>query len=158
MIGSAIGIVDILATVVAGVGLLLVGVGGRRYRRLRAVARRAVETTGTVTGKRIQLVRGSGGSQSYVPVVDYEYRTPTERRDGTTVYPGNSRFAKQFGTESAAETAVADYEPGGQTTVYYDPDEPSHSFLIAEPQTARAITTVVIGLAILLGGGVLLLA
>ena len=152
MLGSAIGIVDILATVVAGVGLLLAGVGGRRYRRLRAVARRAVETTGTINGKRIQLVRGSGGSQSYVPIVDYEYRTPTERRDGTTVYPGNSQFAKQFGTESAAETAVADYEPGGQTTVYYDPDDPAHSFLIDDPQTATAISLVVIGLAALVGG------
>lgn len=152
MLGTAIGMVDLLATLVAGVGLLLAGVGGRRYRRLRAVARRAVETTGTINGKRIQLVRGSGGSQSYVPIVDYEYRTPTERRDGTTVYPGNSQFAKQFGTESAAETAVADYEPGGQTTVYYDPDDPAHSFLIADPQTATAISLVVIGVAALVGG------
>src|SRR6056297_3109941 len=152
MIGSAIGVVDILAIVAVSGGLLLAGVGGRRYLRLRAVARRAVETTGTINGKRIQLVRGAGGSQSYVPVVDYEYRTPTERRDGTTVYPGNSQFAKQFGTESAAETAVADYEPGDQTTVYHDPDDPAHSFLIADPQTATAVSLVVIGGAALVGG------
>jgi len=152
MIGSAIGVLDLLAIIAVGGGLLLAGVGGRRYLRLRAVTRRAVETTGTINGVKIQLVRGSSGSQSYVPAVDYEYRTPTERREGATVYPGNSRFAKRFGTESAAETAVADYEPGTQTTVYYDPDDPAHSFLIAEPQTARAISTVVIGLAVLVGG------
>ena len=156
MIGSTLGVVDLLAVVVVGGGILIAAVGGRRYRRLRAVDRRAVETTGTINEVTIQRIRGSSGAQNYVPVVDYEYRTPTERREGTAVYPGNSQFAKQFGTEAAAETAVADFEPGSQTTVYYDPDEPAHSFLIAEPQTAKAITTVVIGLAILLGGGVLL--
>ncbi|MFQ3476327.1 DUF3592 domain-containing protein [Halonotius sp. F2-221B] len=158
MIDAPLGVVDLLAIGVVAGGSLIAAVGGRRYRRLRAVTRRAVETTGTINRVTIQRVNGSGGSQSYVPVVDYEYRTPTERRDGTTVYPGNSRFAKQFGTESAAETVVADYEPDTQTTVYYDPDEPAHAFLIAEPQTAQAITTVVIGLTVLLGGGVLFMA
>lgn len=152
MIGSTLGLLDILAVVAVGGGVVLTGIGIRRYRRLRAISRRAVETTGTVQQVDIQMVKEAAGTQEYLPVVDYEYRTPTERRDGNTVYPGEHRFAKLFGTEAAAETAINDYEPGTQTTVYYDPDDPAHSFLIADPQTATAITKVVLGIAILLGG------
>jgi len=152
MSSAILGLVGILAIIAVGGGVVLTGIGLRRYRQLRAINRRAVETTGTIHQSEIQVVRGSAGSHDYVPVVDYEYRTPTERRDGSTVYPGKSRFAKLFGTEAAAETAIADYEPGTQTTVYYDPDDPTHSFLIADPQTATAITKVVLGIAILLGG------
>jgi len=151
MISSAFGLFDLLIVVAISSGVLLTAIGLRRYRQLRAVNRRAVETTGTVHQTEIQVVRGSAGSHDYVPVVAYEYRTPTERRDGSTVYPGESRFAKLFGTEAAAETAIADYDPGTQTTVYYDPDDPTHSFLIADPQTATAITKGVIGIAVLVG-------
>jgi len=152
MIGSTLGLRDLLAVITVGGGLVLIVVGLRRYRRLRAIERRAVETTGTIQEAETQMVTGAAGSREYVPVVDYEYRTPTEQRDGSTVYPGKSRFAKLFGTESAAETAIADYEPGTQTTVYYDPDDPAHSFLIADPQTATAVTKIVLGIAVLLGG------
>lgn len=156
MIGSSLGVLDGLALVAIGIGALIATFGLRRYRHLRAVTQRAVSTTGTVEQVTTQLAHGGSGAQSYVPVVDYEYRTPTERRDGMTVYPGESRFSKRFGTEAAAETAINDYEPGDQTTVYYDPHDPAHSFLIADPQTATAISSVVIGLAVLMGGGVLL--
>jgi len=152
MIGSTLGLLDVLAVVAVGGGVVLAGIGSQQYRRLRAINRRAVETTGTVQQAEIQLVRGAAGTREYLPVVDYEYRTPTERRDGSTVYPGRGRFAKPFGTEAAAETAIDDYEPDTQTTVYYDPDDPTHSFLIADPQTAAAITKVVLGIAILLCG------
>lgn len=155
MFGSTLGAVELLAALAAIGGTLLVATGGRRYRRLRAVTRRAVETTGTVRGVTTQPVREASGSRSYVPLVDYEYRTPTQQREGVTVYPGDSRFAKQFGTEAAAETAIADYDPGSQTTVYYDPDDPAHSFLIAEPQTAPAISRLALGLAVLVGSGLL---
>ena len=156
MIDSSLGVVDWIALLVVGGGALTAVSGLRQYRYLRAVTRRAVSTTGTIAEITTQVARGGSGSQSYVPVADYAYRTPTERRDGTTVYPGKSRFNKRFGTEAAAETAIADYEPGDQTTVYYDPNNPAHSFLIADPQTATAISTVVIGVAVLVAGGVFL--
>jgi|APHM01.1.fsa_nt_gi Protein of unknown function (DUF3592). len=152
MIESSLSMLDMLAVVVIGSGALIAAIGLRQYRHLRAVTQRAVSTTGTVQQATTQLVTGASGSQSYVPVVDYEYRTPTAQQEGTTVYPGESRFSKRFGTEAAAETAVEDYDPGGQTTVYYDPDNPAHSFLIPDPQTASTIATAVIGLAILMGG------
>jgi hypothetical protein len=152
MIESSLSLLDVLAVVAIGSGALVAVVGLRRYRHLRAVTQRAVSTTGTVQQVTTQLVNGASGSQSYVPVVDYEYRTPTAQQEGTTVYPGESRFSKRFGTESAAETAIEDYEPGGQTTVYYDPDNPAHSFLIPDAQTAPTIATAAIGLAVLVGG------
>lgn len=152
MIGSTLDVLDILALAAIGVGTLLAGSGLRRYRQLRAVDQRAVETTGTIQQTTVQLVRGAAGTQEYIPVVDYEYRTPTQRCEGSTVYPGDNQFAKLFGTEAAAETAIAGYEPGSQTTVYYDPNDPTHSFLIADPQTATAVTKIILGSAVLLGG------
>ena len=72
MIDPTLGVVDLLAIVVIGGGILTAAVGTRRYRRLRAVDRRAVETTGTINEVNIQRIRGSSGAQNYVPIVDDE--------------------------------------------------------------------------------------
>jgi hypothetical protein len=145
----------VAAAVAAAVGVVLVGRGLWQYRRLAAVVDRAEETTGTVEQATIRPVHG-GGSRSFIPAVTYTYQTPTERRTGETVYPGNSRFVKRFGTESAARNAVEPYDPESQTTVYYDPREPTHSFLEPAVQTGPQITQLGVGLiclavAVLLG-------
>lgn len=144
-----------IAVGVAVLGGFAVAVRGLlRYRRYRAIVGRAETTTGNVETADIDRVRGSQGSVSYIPAVEYTYQTPTQRRRGETVYPGGSRFVKRFGTESAARTAVADYEVDGQTRVYYDPDEPEHSFLVPELQTGGLLAQVGLG-AVCLAFGVL---
>ena len=44
MISLGLGLLDILAVVAVGGGVVLIGIGLRRYRQLRAIDRRAVET------------------------------------------------------------------------------------------------------------------
>jgi type II secretory pathway pseudopilin PulG len=136
---------DIAVGVAVLIGLLSAGRGVVQYRRRKAVIGRAETTTGSVEAADIEQVRGAHGSVSYIPAVEYTYQTPTQRRRGETVYPGKNRFAKQFGTESAANAAVADYEVDAQTRVYYDPAEPAHSFLDPELQNGALLTQVGVG-------------
>lgn len=145
MVLSTLTVFDIAAGVVALVGLALIGRGLLQYRRLAAAVRRAEATTGTVEAADIEPARGAQGSVSYVPAVEYTYQTPTERRRGETLYPGRSRFVKRFGTESAARNAVDEYEVDSQARVYYDPNEPGHSFLDPELQTGPVISQVGVG-------------
>jgi|APHM01.1.fsa_nt_gi Protein of unknown function (DUF3592). len=145
MIASSLTAVDIAAGVAVLIGLLSAGRGLVQYRRLRAVVGRAQETTGQVEVTGVEQVRGGHGSVSYIPAVEYTYQTPTQRRQGETVYPGQNRFVKRFGTESAAEAAVADYDIDEQTRVYYDPADPAHSFLDPELQNGAVLTQVGVG-------------
>ena len=145
MSGSSLSAVGIAAGVAVLIGLLSAGRGVVQYRRLRALVDRAEETTGHVEATGIEQVRGGQGSVSYIPAVEYTYQTPTQQRQGETVYPGQDRFVKRFGTESAAETAVADYSVDEQTRVYYDPVEPAHSFLDPELQNGAVLTQVGVG-------------
>lgn len=155
MVLSTITGLDIAAGVAALVGLALIGRGLLQYRRLATAVRRAEATTGTVETADIELARGAQGSVSYIPAVEYTYQTPTQRRRGETLYPGQSRFVKRFGTESAARNAVDAYEADSQTRVYYDPNEPTHSFLDPELQTGPVISQVGVGV-VSLGLAVLL--
>jgi len=141
-------VVDIVGAVLALAGCLVCWRAGRRYWAIRQAVRRAEPTSGTITRVAVQSVHGGGG-RSYVPVVEYTYRTPTARLDGETLYPGGDRFVKRFGTESAAERAVAAYTPSASTTVYYDPRAPEHAFLEAEPQTAGTLGRAVLGVGLL---------
>ncbi|TQQ82564.1 DUF3592 domain-containing protein [Halonotius terrestris] len=140
--------VDIAVAAAVLIGLVLGGRGLRQYWRLSSVVRRAEETTATIERAAIEPVRG-GRSRSYIPAVEYTYQTPTQKREGETVYPGQSRFVKRFGTEAAARNAIDSYEPGTQTRVYYDPNQPSHSFLEPEVQTGPQFSQLVVGLAAL---------
>lgn len=140
-----VGIVDIVGAVLVIAGGLVCWRAGRRYVAVRRAVRRAESTSGTITRVAVQAVHGGGG-RSYVPVVEYTYRTPTARREGETLYPGGDRFVKRFGTESAAERAVAPYTPSSSTTVYYDPRAPEHAFLEAEPQTAGTLGRAALGI------------
>ena len=148
----AVGI-DVVGVVLALAGGLLWWRTARRYWAIRRAVRRAESTRGAITRVDVQPVRGGGG-ESYVPVVEYRYRTPTARLEGETLYPGGDRFVKRFGTESAAERAVATYTPEATTTVYYDPQDPEHAFLKAEPQSGRALGRMALGGGLLALGGV----
>lgn len=135
----------LIATVFLLVGVVVAVQAARRFRSQRLAIRRAEETVGTVERATIQPVVG-GMAKSYIPVVEYEYQTPFERLTGETVYPGGNRFTKRFSTESAARTAISSYNVDSQTTVYYDPENPTHSFLDPEPQTAGEVARFGIGI------------
>jgi len=134
--------------VLALVGLLAVVDGGRQYYNQWQVVRRAEQASGTVESVEIREVRGSNASKSYLPVVSYEYQTPTQRLHGTRLYPGRQSNTL-FGTESAAATAVERYEPGEPTAVYYDPQNPDHAFLVPTIKRGSSLGTVGFGLLLL---------
>jgi len=141
-----------VAAVVSLLGVALLASGGRSYWVQKRAISHAEQASGTIETVDIQPVMGSGG-ESYVPTVEYEYQTPTQRLRGDTLYPGGKQVGKLFGSESAARAPIAAYEPGTQTTVYYLPATPEDSFLIPEIHRGPAITKIVFGLG-LIGLGV----
>lgn len=120
----------------------------------RAVSH-AEQAIGTIETVDIQPVFGSRGS-TYVPTIEYEYQTPTQRLRGGTIYPGQSQVTKVFHSESAARAPIEGYEPGTETTVYYDPSSPNESFLIPKTHTGPEVAKIVFGSG-LLGLGVIVL-
>ena len=141
-------------TALAVIGLLAVADGGRQYYGQWRVVRRAEQASATVESVDIREVRGSNASKSYLPVVSYEYQTPTQRLHGDRLSPGRQSNSL-FGTESAAAAAVESYETGESTTVYYDPQDPDHAFLDPTIQGRSALGTVGFGLVLLaIGVGV----
>ena len=135
-------VLGVVSVILALVGGTLVWGGARQYRHQRGAVRRAQTASGTIKTMGVDRIE-DGTQTAYVPTVDYEYLTPTQRRRGERLYPGASRYTKLYHSESAAEAALAGYEPGASTTVYYDPEAPEHSFL--EPSPHRGPTLARIG-------------
>ena len=130
----------------------------RQYRRQRGAVERAQEASGTI--EHVGVERVANGTQSaYVPTVEYEYLTATQRRRGDRLYPGASQYTRLFHSESAAEAALAGYEPGGSTTVYYDPEAPDHAFLEPSPHRGPSLARIGFGVGLMaLGVSVLSLS
>lgn len=144
-----VGMLPLLGGAVVGiVGLAAILDGGRQYYSQWRVVRRAEQARGTVESVDIREVHGSNISKSYLPVVTYEYETPTQRLQGTQLYPGRQSNSL-FGTESAASAAAEGYEAGGSTTVYYDPQNPGHAFLDPTVKGGSSLGTVGFGVLLL---------
>lgn len=147
---------SVTSAVLGVVGLALVWSGARQYRHQRRAVGRAETASGTIETVEIQQVTNGTGTV-YVPAVDYEYQTPTQRLRGTRIYPGASRYTKLFHSESAVQSVIDDYEPGASMTVYYDPADPGHSFLEPTPHRGPNLARIGFGLG-LVGLGVVLLS
>ena len=107
----------------------LLGVGAHFH--LGAVAARSwQETTGVVLSNHVR-VYGAGSSASagdtdtYVPVVRYEYRVGSKTLVGSRV--GLADFP--LGSFSSAMRHSSGFRKGSEVPVYYDPQEPSISVL-----------------------------
>jgi len=135
-------------------GALLVWSGARQYRHQRGALRRAQTASGTIETVGVERIK-DGSQIAYVPRVEYEYLTPTQRRRGQQLYPGASRYTKLFDSESAADAALADYEPGTSATVYYDPEAPDHSFLEPSPHRGPTLARMAFGIGLAALGAVL---
>lgn len=144
--GVDVGIITVAALVSLLGGTMLVS-GVRSYWVQKQAVSHAEQASGTIEAVDIEPVMGGTG-ETYVPLVEYEYQTPTQRLHGDTLYPGGSRVSKLFHSESAAEVPIEGYEPGTETTVYYTPSTPDHSFLIPEIHRGPAVTKILFGLGI----------
>lgn len=143
------------STLLALVGLALLWSGGRQYRRQRGAVSRAEQASGTIEAVGVQKIQ-DGTETAYIPTVEYEYQTPTQRLGGTTIYPGDSEYTKLYHSESAAESAIEVYEPGASTAVYYDPANPDHSFLEPTPHRAPNVAEILFGLGLMALSGFLI--
>lgn len=151
---SETAVVSVASAILALIGLAQTWSGARQYRYQRGAVRRAEAASGTIKSVGVEHVT-TGTATAYVPTVDYEYQTPTQRLRGERIYPGASRYTKLFHSESAAQSVVDDYEPGAPTTVYYDPADSEHSFLKATPHRGPNIARIVLGIGFIGLGAVL---
>ena len=105
-------------------GLIFGGIGGSlvvtQHRKI--ISYLPVEAT--VVSSRV-VVRHSGRSRSYAPVVLYRYRAKGRDWQGDDVFP-----IRQSGSRSWAASVAGSYRAGRRTQAYYDPKNPSNSFLV----------------------------
>lgn len=142
---------------VLGVVLLIAGIVASYFEVARLVDARVRMNWQTVKG--IVLQSGIAGERALRPQVIYQYEV-----NGTS-YTGESDLgAPPFGNKrkrlEAAEKIVAEYPEGKAVTVYYNPEQPSHSTLIARVpwnfymQIALAVTGALAGAVLLMIFGV----
>jgi hypothetical protein len=109
----------------------------------------AVEATVLSTNATRQVDSNAGrdpaGDEVYWSVrVRYRYTVDGATYESAAVTPpgaSGGETALRVGTESAAESFLADYGPNTTTTAYYPPGEPSQAFLMKEttPLVALAV-------------------
>lgn len=89
------------------------------------------------------------GERSFVPRIEYTYQVGSE-----TYTASSDRQVPLFGgkrkTREVAEKVAAEYLPGMEVSVYYDPLDPSRSTILAEPRWNDFAQT---GLGLFLFGG-----
>lgn len=111
------------------IGLAIASYGGYDYIQQTEAVRNSVQVDATVTELSIETDPGTSSNPGveYEPVVEFEYTYNGAQYTGTKVYPAN--LEQNYQTQSAAESAIEDYEEGGKTTAYVEPDEPDDAFL-----------------------------
>lgn len=138
--------------VAVGVALLLILSGGLlavvQYNSLRS----ARTTDGTVTDAEMDQyespvgIRVNSSSVYYRPDVTYQYTV-----DGVTYTSETVTFGTEIDTNSRTRAAsvLSKFENGSAVTVYYDPADPSQSYLLPRIDFLPAGGLVVVGLLLL---------
>jgi hypothetical protein len=96
----------------------------------------------------------------FYPRIEYEYTVDGTSYTNTRIYhpsqvdnePGELA-GKEFDQRGGAEAVVSDYTQGETATVYYDPAEPSFSYL-RDPSGSILQSVAIIGVMGLLFGGI----
>lgn len=100
-------------------------------------------------------ISDTGGSPSYRAKITYEYTVDGETYDNDNLYPGPG-----YGYSSAKdeqEEIVNEYPEGETVEAYYDPTDPSTSFLENESRKRQALIQGILGgCALLLGLGMII--
>lgn len=128
------------------IGLAIASYGGYDYIQQTEAVRESVEVDATVTELSIETRSGTSSDPSveFEPVIEFEYAYDGTEYTGTKLYP--SDIERNYETRSAAESAVAEYDPGVRTTAYVDPDAPSDAFLKNETSSAPLVALGIGGL------------
>lgn len=88
-------------------------------------------------------------STKYYPSITYEYTVDGETYQNTNVLPGDGRTAKS--NRGWAEKIVNNHPAGSTATVYYDPPDPSTSFLLKRRNNKLLVFAGVGGLLAIVG-------
>jgi hypothetical protein len=139
-IGSSIsGLVAIPFVIVAIVLIFLAIRSGRKA----SVSKSWPATTGKILAAGIEPRRShsdGGTSTSYYPVVQYEYTVNGQRYLGNRITFG---MDVGYGWTGMAQRQIANYAPGANVAVFYDPSEPGNAVLERTGGTSSKILWVV---------------
>lgn len=98
----------------------------------------------------------TGQTTSYVPKIDYEFTVAGETYTSDSVYPGTDWDIQD---RTTAQSLVDRYSEGDVVEAYYDPDNPTDSFLENESVATKNLATVVfsgfvtlVGVGLIVGG------
>lgn len=133
--------------------LIFIAVGTGLAINQHAKLVRYKPVTATIERTWIESRRGSE-STNYAAKVDHRYEVEGQTYVGDHVYP----LEVSSSNRSAAQRTINRFQVGDTVTAYYNPSDPSESFLVKEPDFFPYIFAmfpmlfVVIGLSILLAG------
>lgn len=96
----------------------------------------------------------TGQETTYIPRITYEYTVAGETYTNDNLYPGPATSGSSDKNEQ--QKMVQQYPEGETVEAYYDPSDPSHSFLENESRNRQAVATGVIGAGLVLFGLVLI--
>ncbi len=134
-----------------GAGVFFGYMGMRTYRTSeRRHAYQPVEAT--ILNSRLIESSSRRGSISYKPDIQYEYTVGGETYKGTRgdLFPGS--FAPSGKEQEKQQRMVDKYPEGAVVEAYYDPNDPSTSFLEKKSMKRSAIKTMVAsGLVVVVG-------
>lgn len=127
------------ALLYVAIGLAIASYGGYDYIQQTEAVRESVQVDATVTERSIETNSGTSSNPGleYEPTVEFEYVYNGTEYTGTKLFP--AEIKRDYKTRSAAESAVAEYEPGARTTAYVEPEEPGDAFLKNETSNAPLI-------------------
>lgn len=86
----------------------------------------------------------------YIPKITYEYTAEGETYTNDSIYPGPARSGSR--SKENPREVLQQYPEGKTVDAYYDPSDPSLSFLENKSRSRQAVTTTVIGGGVLLFG------
>lgn len=131
----------VVVTGVLGVMLLVGGVKAWRAERHQLAT--FEPTTGTVLATEL----ATATKNRRKPLVKYEYTADGETYENDKIWPGGP-MAKQMGPRLSHDY-LAQYPEGEETTVYYDPADPSNAFIDRSSTKHWYAFAIVVGLGLL---------
>lgn len=140
-VGLLVAVLVVVPGLLAGVGLA--GAGGYLWYDHDQTVETAESTEATVVSSSVAVDRMGSDGPNYRPDVTYEYTVDGESYRSSNVFPTPGRLWRS--DRSWARDVVADYPDGETVTAYYDPDDPSQAFLVADRTPLIPLVMVGIG-------------
>ena len=124
------------AIVIIVAGAAAAGFGGYMWMEQGERIDSYESTEATVLSSEVDVERrndpdSSGQERTYYAEITYEYTVDGETYQSSNIYPGMGRSSSG---QNQAQNLVEDHPEGETVTAYYDPDNPSNSFLIKNQQ------------------------